>query len=658
MALEAQVRLLPGAGLVVPVALEDEVVARAVRAPGIAVLTAVGLHRAGGGVGAVAVRAVHGQAADVAAAVAVPRRQPDQIGIGPAPGGGIAPGVIQHRVPGAVIAPGLALVGRRGLELHGLVGVLADLIGSQARERRGGGGAPGVSRHRPAGVVVAVVGVALEADLVLARDVGAAQRGARPVAPVALLDRVAAGQRAPGAAGVVGLHPPHAAQHPRGDVGVHGARIVQVRAGRRGPRGIEQAVFHHPVRVVTVRALHVAVVQAAPRRDLAQQRLALGKVLVGDIVHLAAGRLIGAGDGHVAGQGKVAGNIGHLPATVVHDRRGAVALVAGLLDGRAAPALGAGHRVGALAQQPPGPVHGVGVVTVQARRLPDLDAGGKLALGRRRAGVDLVGRGRLGMGRARPGGLVVAGQAHDVAALAEAPLGRGSRLETLQAQELDRGAGRRVGNVRVVAGGALHLRLAPATGRLQRHRRVAARAGHGDVRLPTGVVELAVGAGQRGVVGQRDGVVVGQIHPQIACVAGLGPRAARHGVVSRQPAHGDGHVLLPAQHVDHVDGQRAVVARQAQLGAARRLGQHAAADGLGVQGGRAIHGIGLARYLPVPQGRARKVVGPVRGMAEGADLLLAGGPHRPRARDGEIVLGAADLRCRCRERASGQDRDP
>jgi hypothetical protein len=112
----------------------------------------------------------------------------------------------------------------------------------------------------------------------------------------------------------------------------------------------------------------------------------------------------------------------------------AVALVAGLLNGRLAAALRYADGVGALAQQPPRAVHGVGVVAVETGRLPHTHIVGQVAQAGRVVAVNLVGDADVGVRGLRPGNpeLVVAGQAHGVGTGAEAAAGGRRRLQAIE----------------------------------------------------------------------------------------------------------------------------------------------------------------------------------------------------------------------------------
>src|SRR6185369_865163 len=230
-------------------------------------------------VAAVAVAAVHGLRAD-----GVPPGQVEpraDVGAVAADGAG-APGVVHHRMPRAVIArrirgrragvPGgnLALVRGRRLQLFRYVGVLLHAVCA-------GGRAAGETERRPVAgrieVVVgeAVVGMALEADLVLARHIGRGDADVRARSGIAALHDVARGQALERGRAVDGLDAEPAAQHARRDVGVDIARgvVVPVRARRVRRAGDDASVaheaaeLHHAMRVVAVGAFGVAVREIA-----------------------------------------------------------------------------------------------------------------------------------------------------------------------------------------------------------------------------------------------------------------------------------------------------------------------------------------------------------------------------------------------------------
>ena len=101
--------------------------------------------------------------------------------------------------------------------------------------------------------------------------------------------------------------------------------------------------------------------------------------------------LIGVVDRHVVGEGKVARDVLDLAIRVGDRRRRAVALVTGFLDCRVTARLRHRSAVRAIAQQAAGAKHRMCVVTVEARSLPHLRVGRKLALCRRAGRIDLVG---------------------------------------------------------------------------------------------------------------------------------------------------------------------------------------------------------------------------------------------------------------------------
>ena len=262
---------------------------------------------------------------------------------------------------------------------------------------------------------------------------------------------------------------------------------------------------------------------------------------------------------------------------------------------------------------------------------------GKLALRRGGHGEDLVGHLRVGMRRQRPGlaGLVVARQADDVGRFGKGAAGGRLLLKAIDAQELGRALGG-VGfaQVRVVAGGTLHLPRFERQPRLDAGRTGAHRGSVGGA-------QFAVASGQRGVVGEGDRVVVGQVHAEVARETGGRSGAGRHRAARPGAAQRNRLVGLAAQHIDTAQCHRAVVAGQAQLGAAARPGREF--RDIGIDRARGVRRVGCTRELAVPQRRGRNVFGRVRRVAEHADLRFAGRLHGARTGDRQVVLGVGDV---------------
>ena len=397
---------------------------------------------------------------------------------------------------------------QRRLELLGLVGV-ARVVGSA-------GGAcrcqPGTAEQRPrraAGVEVvvrvAVVGMALQADLVLARDIGFRTRpggdsgidgatGAR----VTTLDGEARRHRLERIARVDRLDTCGAAQHAGDKVAVHvtdgifmavRARLC-IRVGRRKRARQPILSLDDPVRVVAVGAFGMPVGQVAkaelgarfhevlaaiPDRSRGIGAIGVGTVIedAADLMHFRAGRLVGTPDRHAARQREVRLDVGNglrITGRVSHRRfaTAGVALVAGFLDRGIAAGLGAGQAVGAFAGQAPRALYRVRIVAVQTPYLPDrrirfgggVQGGWKFTLLCRRRLVGLRRHLTIGMRRKRPryAGLVVAGEADHIAGAVERAAGRLRYLEAVHAQEFGIAmAGGRISHMRIVAGRALHL---------------------------------------------------------------------------------------------------------------------------------------------------------------------------------------------------------
>ena len=131
-----------------------------------------------------------------------------------------------------------------------------------------------------------------------------------------------------------------------------GGVVVGAGGLRHAGVGVEQPILDHPVRIVAVGALDVAI----RRRALAQQRGRLDEVLAAlgsgagaNVVHFAAGLLIGRLDRHAARQREIVLDVRHAgDAGQGALGEAGVALVAGFLDSRCPAGLGRGGAVGAL----------------------------------------------------------------------------------------------------------------------------------------------------------------------------------------------------------------------------------------------------------------------------------------------------------------------
>src|SRR3569623_2093737 len=167
------------------------------------------------------------------------------------------------------------------------------------------------------------------------------------------------------------------------------------------------------------------------------------------------------------------------------------------------------------------------------------------------------------------------------------------------------------------------------------------------------IVQLTVARSLRAVEGERDGMVVGEIHAELAGETGGGTEPFRYGIAGAYAGAGeiDDGILHPIEHVNGAEGERAVMTRQAQLGFGARL-----AEIDGVECARGIRGICAAGKLAIPQRRHRCLGSAVRRMAERTDVRFAGGGGlalragefllRQNRNDGgrEVMLGVADVR--------------
>jgi len=271
-------------GGVAPDALQYEVLGRAVRPPGI---IAAGHHGAHGGERAVAVGTVHGLVADIGGAVPGGKKQVGAVGgVGHGADRRSAPGIVHHRVPGSIGDCPVFLCQRR-LELHGLVGVLVEIIGSNR------GLAAGAVRHRPVAgridpvIVVAVIGMAFETHLVFPCDPGTADSSGCADPAVTLFHRSHAKDRQAEKSGrgvTCGFHTPGAPEHAGSDIGMEIAINMFMRAFGvirgcdAGP--VEKSILNHAVRVVAIRAFDMAVIEVA----YAQQKLGFAEISIGDVV--------------------------------------------------------------------------------------------------------------------------------------------------------------------------------------------------------------------------------------------------------------------------------------------------------------------------------------------------------------------------------------
>ena len=261
----------------------------------------------------------------------------------------------------------------------------------------------------------------------------------------------------------------------------------------------------------------------------------------------------------------------------------------------------------------------------------------KLPLVGCRGSKQLVSHQWIGVRRQRPGltRLLMAGQAQDIASFGEGAARRRLLLEAVNAQKLRRPL-ERIGlaQVRIVAGGTLHLPRFQWQPGLDAGRTRA----HGGA---VGRTQLPVTNRQRSVVSEGDRVVVGEIDAEIARKAGGRPGTGGHRAARSGAVQCDRLVGLAAQHVDVAQRQRAVVARQAQLAAAAGAGRQLGRVRLNRAGG--VRRVGGARKLAVPQRRGGDAFGPVRGVAEHADLRLAGRLDGARAADRQIVPGIGNV---------------
>ena len=314
-------------------------------------------------------------------------------------------------------------------------------------------------------------------------------------------------------------------------------------------------------------------------------------------VNFARRLLMGVGDRHARlPEGEISPDIRHLKGgialTVQDSAISRMTGVAGFLLGGVTTGFGSQETIRALAQQLTGALHRVRIVAIQAARLPHRHIERKFAQAGGRAGIGFVGRQGVGMGGLRPclAELVMAGEANDIVVFIEVRAGRKAFLKAMQAQKLDVFRDIAVADMGIVAAGALQLAV------FQRHQRPHTGRAVGDMRLEIGIAQFPVGVGQGAVVGERNRVVVTQIGAEVTCKPGINARARRHDAAGAGAVHGNGYVGLRIDHVDLADGDGAVMAGQAQLGAAARRRR----DVVGVDRSGRIGGVCSARLLAVP----------------------------------------------------------
>src|SRR3569623_2885535 len=106
------------------------------------------------------------------------------------------------------------------------------------------------------------------------------------------------------------------------------------------------------------------------------------------------------------------------------------------------------------------------------------------------------------------------------------------------------------------------------------------------------IVHLTVARSQRAVEGERDGVIVGEIHAELAGETGGGTEPFRYGVAGADAGTGaiDDGVLHPIQHIHGTARERAVMPGEPELGFGERL-----AENEGVERARGIRSVGDAR---------------------------------------------------------------
>ena len=386
------------------------------------------------------------------------------------------------------------MAGRR-LKLLGLVGVAREVAV-----------AVGVGRGQPQttelgsreviriGVVVrvAIIGVAFQADLVLARHDRGAHQLVGVGARVAALDGEVRRHRLKRIVGVDRLDTGRAAQHAGDGIAVHIAGSIFMAVGARllicigKSQGARQPVLplDDPVRVVAIGAFSVAIGQivqsklgsrfkkilAALAGDLAAIGIRAVVEYTADVMHFRAGQLLGTLDRHMPAQAKIRFNVrNRRRARSISYRRigdGGVALKAGFFERSVAPGLGGigeYRAVRTFAQQTPRTLYRMRVVAVQTADLPYRRIGvgwsvqrrGKFTQLRRQRLVGLRRHLAVGMRRKSPRGasLVVAGQADGVAGGAERAACRLRHLEAVHAQEFGVAiAGGFVAQMRIVAG--------------------------------------------------------------------------------------------------------------------------------------------------------------------------------------------------------------
>src|SRR3569623_9836 len=173
------------------------------------------------------------------------------------------------------------------------------------------------------------------------------------------------------------------------------------------------------------------------------------------------------------------------------------------------------------------------------------------------------------MSRAHPARLVMTGETDDVVVGGERILYRCSLLEAIHAQEFDVLAGC-VAQVRVMTADAFHPVFFERNG-----GRPLTGSALAYLRRDRRIVQLTVARRLRAVEGERDGMVVGEIHAELAGETGGGTEPFRYGIAGAYAGAGeiDDGILHPIEHVNGAEGERAVMTRQAQLGFGARLAE-------------------------------------------------------------------------------------
>ena len=324
------------------------------------------------------VGAVHGLGTDVRA---IPGRK-EHIGrCTHAARSGVAAGRLDDRVPGTVISAGGTLVAERCLEFHRLVRVLLHVVGA------GQCAAAGVAKVWPgangihAVVVVAVVRMAFEAHLVFTCDL---RRRNVSAGTNTALNFVRRGQREKRRAAINRFHARRSRQRARRQVGMAAGVFMGTLSRITG--AIEQAVAQRAVRVMTVGALRMPI----QRLGAPERRARFVQINIQDIVRFGRCLLIAIVYRHMIREREIAGNVLDVTGRIANHGCRAVALVTGFFHRRVAAGFRDRAAVRPIAQQAAGAVYGVGIVTIEARRLPHRCIGRKLALGRCSGRIDFI----------------------------------------------------------------------------------------------------------------------------------------------------------------------------------------------------------------------------------------------------------------------------